>query len=100
MSAYRHQLGRAAKGEGQLEMSKFRAPLSVEQLRQIWERSDSPDMRAVLWEIRRFREIASTADELDRNLGARVGRSGLIRASLRVQLGWWNMFNANDCATW
>lgn len=67
-------------------MSKFRAPLSIEQLKEIRERSDSPDMRAVLWEIRRLREIASTADELDRNLGPRVGISGLIRASLRVQL--------------
>lgn len=67
-------------------MSKFRAPLSIEQLKDIRERSDSPDMRAVLWEVRRLLEIASTADELDRNLGPRVGMSGLIRASLRVQL--------------
>lgn len=67
-------------------MSKFRAPLSIEQLKEIQERSDSPDMRAVLWEVRRLREIAATADELDQSLGPRVGKPGLIRASLRVQL--------------
>lgn len=67
-------------------MSKFRKPLSIEQLKEIQERSDSPDMRAVLWEVRRLREIAATADELERSLGPRVGMSGLIRASLRVQL--------------
>lgn len=67
-------------------MSKFRAPLSIEQLKEIRERSDSPDMRAVLWEVRRLREIAATADELDRSLGPHVGMSALIRASLRVQL--------------
>lgn len=67
-------------------MSKFRAPLSIAQLKEIQERSDSPDMRAVLWEVRRLRAIASTADELDRSLGPRVGMAGLIRAALRVQL--------------
>jgi hypothetical protein len=67
-------------------MSRFRPPLGLEQLREIRARSDSPDMRAVLWEVRRLQEIASTADQLDRSLGPRVGRSGLIRASLRVQL--------------
>lgn len=67
-------------------MSRFRKPLSIEQLKEIRERSDSPDMRAVLWEVRRLREIAATADELERSLGPRAGMSGLIRASLRVQL--------------
>lgn len=67
-------------------MSKFRTPLSIEQLKETRERSDSPDMRAVLWEIRRLHKIAATADELDRDLVPRVGMSGLIRASLRVQL--------------
>ncbi|WP_319991226.1 hypothetical protein [Janthinobacterium sp. GMG2] len=67
-------------------MSKFRAPLSIEQLKEIRKRSDSPDMRAVLWEVRRLREIAAMADELDRSLGPREGKLGLIRAALRVQL--------------
>jgi len=67
-------------------MSKFRAPLSIEQLKEIQGRNDSPDVLALLWEVRRLRQIAETADELDRSLGPYVGMPGLIRASLRVQL--------------
>ena len=67
-------------------MSKFRKSLSIEQLKEIQARNDSADVRALLWEVRRLREIAETADELERSLGPRVGMSGLIRASLRVQL--------------
>lgn len=67
-------------------MSRYRSPLSIEQLKEIQKRSDSPDMRAVLWEVRRLREIVATADELERSLGPCVDMSGLIRASLRVQL--------------
>lgn len=67
-------------------MSRIRKPLSIEQLKEIQGRNDSADVRALLWEVRRLREIAETADELERSLGPRVGMSGLIRASLRVQL--------------
>lgn len=67
-------------------MSRFRAPLSLDQLKAIQGRNDSADVLALLWEVRRLREIAAAADELERSLGARVGMPGLIRASLRVQL--------------
>lgn len=67
-------------------MSKIRTPLSIEQLKEIQGRNDSADVIALLWEVRRLREIAATADELDQSLGPRVGKPGLIRASLRVQL--------------
>lgn len=67
-------------------MGRYRSPLSIEQLKEIQDRNDSADVIALLWEVRRLREIAATADELDRSLGPRVGMSGLIRASLRVQL--------------
>lgn len=67
-------------------MSKFRAPLSIEQLKEIQGRNDSADVLALLWEVRRLRQIAATADQLDRSLGPPVGRPGLLRASLRVQL--------------
>ena len=67
-------------------MSRIRAPLSIEQLKEIQDRNDSADVRVLLWEVRRLREIAAAADELERSLGPRVGMSGLIRASLRVQL--------------
>jgi len=67
-------------------MSRIRAPLSIEQLKEIQGRNDSADVRVLLWEVRRLREIVAAADELERSLGPRVGMSGLIRASLRVQL--------------
>ena len=67
-------------------MSKIRAPLSVEQLKDIQGRNDSADVLALLWEVRRLRKIAATADELDRSLGPPVGMPRLLRASLRVQL--------------
>lgn len=67
-------------------MSRTRKPLSIEQLKEIQGRNDSTDVIALLWEVRRLREIAATADELDQSLGPRVGKPGLIRASLRVQL--------------
>ncbi|QYG08034.1 hypothetical protein [Janthinobacterium sp. PAMC25594] len=67
-------------------MSRIRAPLSIEQLKEIQGRNDSADVRVLLWEVRRLRKIAAAADELERSLGPRAGMSGLIRASLRVQL--------------
>ena len=67
-------------------MSKFRAPLSIEQLKEIQSRNDSADVLALLWEVRRLRAIAETADQLDQSLGPRAGMPGLIRALLRVQL--------------
>lgn len=67
-------------------MSKIRAPLSIEQLKEIQGRNESADVLALLWEVRRLRSIAAMADELERSLGPRVGMSGLIRAGLRVQL--------------
>ena len=67
-------------------MSKFRAPLSIEQLKEIQGRNESADVLALLWEVRRLRKIAATADELERSLGPRIGMNGLIRAGLRVQL--------------
>jgi hypothetical protein len=32
-------------------------PLTSDQLKQIRERSDSPDVRALLWEIKRLRDL-------------------------------------------
>ena len=67
-------------------MGKHRKPLSSAELTEIRIRSDSPDIRALLWEIHRMRQIASRADQLDRSLGPPVGALGLIRAELRVLL--------------
>lgn len=67
-------------------MSKIRAPLSIEQLKEIQGRNESADVLALLWEIRRLREIAAAADNLEQSLGPRVGMTGLLRAGLRVRL--------------
>lgn len=67
-------------------MSKIRAPLSIEQLKEIQLRNDSADVLVLLWEIRRLRSIAATADELDQILGPLVGMSAFIRAELRLKL--------------
>lgn len=67
-------------------MSKFRAPLSIDQLKEIQSRNDSADVLALLWEIRRLRSIAATADELDQSLGPCVSMSAFIRAELRLKL--------------
>ena len=67
-------------------MSKFRAPLSIEQLKEIQSRNDSADVRVLLWEIRRLRSIAASAGELDQILGPLVGMSAFIRAELRLKL--------------
>ena len=69
-------------------MGTFRKPLTTAELKAIQERSDSPDMRAVLWEIRRLRAIATRADQLERSLPPPpyVGAIGLIRGALRVEL--------------
>ncbi|MDN2676682.1 hypothetical protein [Janthinobacterium sp. SUN033] len=80
-------------------MSKIRKPLSIEQLKEIQNRNDSADVRALLWEVRRLREIAAAADELERSLGPRVGMPGLIRASLREQLDGQHCFVAMPLPT-
>lgn len=67
-------------------MSNFRKPLTTVELIEIRLRSDSPDMRAVLWEIRRLRAIASRADQLERSLGTTGGAVGMIREILREEL--------------
>ncbi len=67
-------------------MSKFRAPLSIEQLKAIQGRNASPDVLALLWEVRRLRSIAAAAEELDQSLGPCVGNSAFIRAELRLKL--------------
>ena len=67
-------------------MSRIRAPLSIEQLKEIQGRNESADVLTLLWEVRRLREIAATVEKLDQSLGPLVGMTGLIRAGLRVQL--------------
>lgn len=67
-------------------MSNFRKPLTTVELVEIWLRSDSPDMRAVLREIMRLRAIVSKADQLERSLGSTDGEAETIRDVLRAEL--------------
>ena len=67
-------------------MSNSRKPLTTVEVVEIRLRSDSPDMRAVLWEIRRLRRIVSRADQLERSLGPIGGAVGMIRDILRAEL--------------
>ena len=67
-------------------MSKFRKPLTTVDLVEIRLRSDSPDMRAELREIRRLRAIVSRADQLERSLGPTDDAVGTIRDILRAGL--------------
>ena len=67
-------------------MSNSRKPLTTVELVEIRLRSDSPDMRAVLWKIRRLRRIVSRADQLERSLGPIGGAVGMIRDILRAEL--------------
>lgn len=67
-------------------MSNFRKPLSTVELVEIRLRSDSPDMLAVLREIRRLRAIVSRADQLERSLGPTDDAVETIRDVLRAEL--------------
>ena len=67
-------------------MSNSRKPLTTVELVEIRLRSDSPEMRAVLLEIRRLRRIVSRADQLERSLGPIGGAVGMIRDILRAEL--------------
>ena len=67
-------------------MSKFRKPLTTVELVEIRLRSDSRDMRAVLREIMRLREIVSKADQLERSLGPTDDAVEMIRDVLRAEL--------------
>ena len=67
-------------------MSNFRKPLTTVELVEIRLRSDSPDMLAVLWEIRRLRAIVSRADQLERSLGPTDDAVDTIRDILRAGL--------------
>ena len=67
-------------------MSNFRKPLTTVELVEIRLRSDSADMRAVLWEVRRLRAILMRADQLERSLGPTGGAVGMIRDILRADL--------------
>ena len=65
----------------------FKPPLTKETLIEIQERNPgSPDVRALLWEVKRLRALALYADQLQRMLGTLPGPQGAILDTLREKL--------------
>lgn len=64
----------------------MRPKLTKPDLHAIGQRSNSPDVRALLWEIHRLRGIALRADQLAKALGAMGGAQGMMLDSLRAEL--------------
>jgi len=66
---------------------RFKNPLTKQQLQAIQDRNpDSPDARALLWEIARLRSVVLYADQLQRMLTTLPGPQGAILDALRGML--------------
>jgi len=65
----------------------LKPPLPTDQLHKIQERNrDSPDVLALLWEIKRMRATLLYADQLQRMLTTLPGPQGAILDTLRDKL--------------
>lgn len=65
----------------------FKPPLTKKTLHEIQERNPaSPDVRALLWEIKRLRSLVLYADQLQRMLTTLPGPQGTILETLRTKL--------------
>lgn len=65
----------------------FKPPLTKETLVEIQERNrGSPDVRTLLWEVKRLRSLALYVDQLQRMLGTLSGPQGMLLESIREQL--------------
>lgn len=65
----------------------FKPPLPTDELRAIQDRNqDSPDVRALLWEIKRMRATLLYADQLQRMLTTLPGPQNAILDTLREKL--------------
>ncbi|MDY0974982.1 hypothetical protein SOM61_08410 [Massilia sp. CFBP9012] len=65
----------------------FKPPLTREELRAIQDRNlYSPDVRALLWEVKRLRALALYVDQLQRIVGTLPGQQGDVLESIREQL--------------
>lgn len=67
-------------------MNAPRPKLTKSDLHEIQERNDSPDVRALLWEIKRLRGLVLRADQLQKALGEMSGSQGLMLEGLRSEL--------------
>lgn len=50
-------------------MPEYREPLTDAQMRALWERNPSPEVRALLWEVFRLRGIALRAHQVSVMIG-------------------------------
>jgi hypothetical protein len=67
---------------------RFKPPLSRADLVAIQERTpESADVRALLWEVKRFRALAPYVDQLQRILGTLPGPQGDVLQAIRAQIG-------------
>jgi hypothetical protein len=64
----------------------MRPKLTRADLHEIGIRSNSPDVRTLLWEIKRLRAIVLRADQLVRELGPLGGAAGMMRDGLQAEL--------------
>ncbi len=64
----------------------MRPKLTKAELKAIQDRSDSPDVRTLLWEIKRLRGIVLRADQLQKALGEMGGAQGMMLDGLRAEL--------------
>jgi hypothetical protein len=66
---------------------RFKPPLSRADLVAIQERNlESFDVRALLWEVKRFRALALYVDQVQRILGTLPGPQGDVLQAIRAQL--------------
>ena len=66
---------------------RFKDPLSKAALQEIQARNpESPDVRALLWEVARLRSVVLYADQLQRMLTTLSGPQGAILDTLRGKL--------------
>jgi hypothetical protein len=66
---------------------RFKPPLTRADLVAIQERNPGrADVRALLWEVKRFRALALYVDQLQRILGALPGPQGDVLEAIRAQL--------------
>lgn len=67
-------------------MARFKQPLTRADLAAIQARSQTPDARALLWEIARLRALVLRANQLQLSLGALAGGPRIVLDALRAEL--------------
>jgi hypothetical protein len=64
----------------------FKPPLTTEELRDIGQRKDAADIGRLLWEIKRLRSIALSANQVLRDAPMLSGPVGIVQKCLKDEL--------------